>query len=66
MAQTATVLRNTSVLPRSISSTSTWDDDKWRFDLTRPGVTDTSRTIDWMFELPGGSRFTDPTWTTLR
>ncbi|QKC86739.1 integrase [Mesorhizobium sp. NZP2077] len=66
MVQTATVLQNTSVLPRSISSTSTWDDDIWRFDLTRPGVTDSSRTIGWTFELPDGSRFSDPTWTALR
>ena len=66
MARTATALRNTSVLPRSISSTSTWDDDTWRLDLTRPGVTDSSRTIDWAFELSDGSRFTDPTWTPLR
>ncbi|MEI9420807.1 integrase [Mesorhizobium sp. Cs1299R1N1] len=66
MAQTATTLRNASFLPRSISSTSTWYDDTWRFDLTRPGVTDSSRTIDWTFELPDGSRFTEPTWTALR
>jgi hypothetical protein len=66
MALTAPNERNTSVLPRSISSTSTWDDDIWRFDLTRPGVTDTSRTIDWAFELPDGSCFTNPTWTALR
>ncbi|MGT2467756.1 hypothetical protein ACVOMV_27315 (plasmid) [Mesorhizobium atlanticum] len=66
MALAAPSNRNTPALPQAISSTSTWSDDIWRFDLTRPGVTDTSRTIDWTFELPDGSRFTDPTWTALR
>lgn len=66
MVQTATPLQNTAVLPRSISSTSTWNDDTWHFDLTRPGVTDGSRRIDWAFELPDGSRLTDPAWAELR
>ncbi|MCP3475555.1 hypothetical protein NLM33_40135 [Bradyrhizobium sp. CCGUVB1N3] len=66
MVQVAVNRRTASVLPRSISSTSSWDDDTWRLDLTRPGVTDCSRTIDWTFELPDGSRFSDPAWTVLR
>jgi integrase len=65
MVQTATPLQNTAVLPRWISSTSTWNDDTWHFDLTRPGVTDSSRRIDWAFELPDGSRLTDPAWAEL-
>lgn len=65
MVQTATPLQNTAVLPRWISSTSTWNDDAWHFDLTRPGVTDGSRRIDWAFELPDGSRLTDPAWAEL-
>ncbi|MGC0321058.1 hypothetical protein ABIG06_001687 [Bradyrhizobium sp. USDA 326] len=66
MTQVATNRRSASALSQAISSTSTWNDDTWRFDLTRPGVTDSSRTIDWAFELPDGSRFTNPIWTELR
>jgi integrase len=52
--------------PRSISSRSLWEDAVWRFDLVRPGATGCDRTIDWGFDLPDGSRFTDPAWEHLR
>ncbi|WP_202367952.1 hypothetical protein [Mesorhizobium sp. L-2-11] len=49
-----------------VSSTSQWDDDIWRFDISTPGVTDCARTISWSFDLPDGTRFSDPAWAALR
>jgi len=50
----------------AISSASTWMDAIWQFDIGRPGAAASDRTIDWGFQLPDGSRFTDPAWAPLR
>ena len=48
-----------------ISSRSTWSDRRWVFDGRRPGLVDHDFIVDWSFELPGGSCFTDPQWAAL-
>ncbi|MDE1918583.1 MAG: integrase [Sphingomonadales bacterium] len=49
-----------------ISPRSRWHDEVWRIDISRPGVTDALRTINWRFKLHDGSRFSDPQWADLR
>jgi integrase len=66
MAHSATATPQSAPLDPVISPRSRWHDDVWRLDLTLPGVTDASRSIDWRFELSDGSRFTDPVWDDLR
>jgi integrase len=48
-----------------ISSRSTWSDRRWVFDGRRPGLVDHDLIVDWSFDLPDGSRFTDPQWAVL-
>lgn len=66
MARSAPTLASPDVLKPRISARSTWHDEIWYFDLTRPGTTDSSRSIMWAFELPDGSRFTDSVWADMR
>ncbi len=49
-----------------VSRRSVWSDTVWQFDTMRPGVPASARKIDWRFQLPDGSWFTDPHWTELR
>jgi integrase len=48
-----------------ISSRSRWSDRRWIFDGRRPGLADHDLIVDWSFDLPDGSRFTDPQWASL-
>ena len=48
--------------PQRVSSRSLWADPQWHFDSTRPDLRTHQLLIDWAFELPDGSRFTDPPW----
>jgi integrase len=49
-----------------VSRRSTWSDTVWQFDTMRPGVPASARKIDWRFQLPDGSWFTDARWSELR
>ena len=59
----ASITRITSEV--CVSSRSTWSDRQWVFDGRRPGLRDHDLTIDWSFDLPDGSSFTDPQWGAL-
>ena len=48
--------------PVKISSRSHWADHQWHLDGMRPGLRGYLLRIDWSFDLPDGSRFTDPQW----
>ncbi len=48
--------------PIKISSRSLWADNQWHLDGMRPGLRGYLLRIDWSFDLPDGSRFTDPQW----
>ncbi len=48
--------------PVKISSRSHWVDHQWHLDGMRPGLRGYLLRIDWSFDLPDGSRFTDPQW----
>ena len=48
--------------PVKISSRSFWSDHEWHLDGMRPGWRGYLLRIDWSFDLPDGSRFTDPQW----
>ncbi len=45
-----------------VSSRSIWTDAQWHFDHTRADLRRHQFRVDWAFELPDGSRFTDPRW----
>ncbi len=49
--------------PVRVSSRSLWLDPQWHLDGMRPGLRSHQLRVDWSFELPDGSRFTDPQWT---
>ena len=51
---------------RPVSGISAWDDAIWQLDIVRPGTSGCDRVIDWGFDLPDGTRFTDPAWSSLR
>ncbi|AUD00092.1 integrase (plasmid) [Bradyrhizobium sp. SK17] len=48
--------------PIKISSLSQWTDPQWHLDGMRPGLRRHLLRIDWSFDLPDGSRFTDRQW----
>ncbi|WP_287181354.1 integrase [Mesorhizobium sp.] len=48
--------------PQRVSSRSLWTDPQWHFDSTRPDLRSHQLLVDWAFELPDGSRFTDQIW----
>lgn len=48
--------------PVKVSSFSLWADHQWQLDGMRPGLRAHLLRIDWSFDLPDGSRFTDPQW----
>ncbi|MFS8039407.1 integrase [Xanthobacter sp. AM11] len=48
--------------PQKVSSASLWSDPQWQLDGLRPDLRTHQLLIDWAFELPDGSRFTDPFW----
>lgn len=48
--------------PHRVSSRSLWTDHQWYFDIARPDLRSHQLLIDWAFELPDGSRFTDQRW----
>jgi integrase len=66
----ATAIPQRPVVPaageRRISSVSAWGDPIWQLDIVRPGATKSDRTINWGFDLPDGTRFTDPASASLR
>ncbi len=51
------------VEPRQkVSVHSLWSDPQWHLDGRRSDLRRSQLQIDWDFELPDGSRFTDPCW----
>jgi integrase len=48
-----------------VSSRSTWSDRRWVLDGRRPGLVEHDLIVDWSFDLPDGSCFTDPQWAPL-
>ena len=48
--------------PQRVSSHSLLTDRQWYFDSPRPDLRSHQLLIDWAFELPDGSRFTDQQW----
>ncbi|MTJ93602.1 MAG: site-specific integrase [Desulfovibrio sp.] len=51
------------VRPIAVSNKSAWEDPKWILEETTPGQY--PKTLDWAFEMPDGSLFTDISWGTL-
>ena len=48
--------------PHKVSARSLWSDPQWHLDGRRPDLRTSHLLIDWAFELPNGSRFTDLLW----
>ena len=48
--------------PQKVSAVSLWSDPQWHLDGLRSDLRRSQLQIDWDFELPDGSRFTDPCW----
>lgn len=48
--------------PHKVSARSLWSDPQWHLDGRRPDLRTSHLLIDWAFELPDGSRFTDLLW----
>src|SRR5208282_2419596 len=46
-----------------VSSRSLWTDPHWQLDGMRPGLRANHLRVDWSFDLPDASRFTDARWT---
>lgn len=48
-----------------VSAHSRWHDEKWFFENPTAGQDKAVSTIRWDFDMPDGSRFTDPQWGNL-
>src|SRR5215467_15613080 len=62
MPPRASAATHEAFAPVKISSRSHWADHQWHLDGMRPGLRGYLLRIDWSFDLPDGSRFTDPQW----